>query len=74
MAKLTYSVNADNRLTLSAYGTPTCSGGGAKFDGSNVTRGKYAIDPLTGYPEGGRQRHLQLQRPPVRLHARSTPR
>src|SRR4029453_10825790 len=31
IAKLTWSINPDNRLTLSAYGTPTRSGGGAKF-------------------------------------------
>ena len=53
MAKLTYSINADNRLTLAAYGTPTRSGGGAKFDGTTVTPGQYGIDPLSGYPEGG---------------------
>ena len=53
MAKLTWSLNSDNRLTLAAYGTPTFSGGGAKFDGQNVTGGKYSIDPLTGNPESG---------------------
>jgi hypothetical protein len=53
MAKLTWSLNPDNRLTLAAYGTPTFSGGGAKFDGQNVTGGKYSIDPLTGNPESG---------------------
>jgi hypothetical protein len=53
IAKLTYSINADNRLTLSAFGTPTRSGGGAKFDGTTVTPGQYGIDPLSGYPEGG---------------------
>ncbi len=53
IAKLTYSINADNRLTLAAYGTPTRSGGGATFDGTSVTPGKYGIDPLSGSPEGG---------------------
>jgi outer membrane receptor protein involved in Fe transport len=53
IAKLTYSINADNRLTLSAFGTPTRSGGGAKFDGNTVTPGQYGIDPLSGYPESG---------------------
>jgi hypothetical protein len=53
MAKLTWAVNSDNRLTLAAYGTPTYSGGGASFDGQNVTGGSFAIDPLTGNPESG---------------------
>jgi hypothetical protein len=53
IAKLTYTINADNRLTLSAFGTPIRSGGGAKFDGTTVTPGKYGIDPLSGSPEGG---------------------
>src|SRR5205814_6187468 len=53
MAKLTWSLNADNRLTLAAYGTPTSSGGGASFDGQNITPGRYAINPTTGAPEIG---------------------
>jgi hypothetical protein len=53
VGKLTWSLNPDNRLTLAAYGSPTFSGGGAKFDGQNVTGGKYSINPLTGYPESG---------------------
>jgi hypothetical protein len=51
--KLTYSINADNRLTLSTFATPFRSGGGAKFDGQNVVPGGYGIDPMSGYPEGG---------------------
>jgi hypothetical protein len=53
MAKLTWSLNADNRFTLSAYGTPTTSGGGASFNGKEVTPGKYAINPLSAAPESG---------------------
>jgi TonB dependent receptor/Carboxypeptidase regulatory-like domain len=53
MAKLTWSLNPDNRITLAAYGTPTVSGGGATFDGQNVTGGKYSINPQTGLPEAG---------------------
>jgi hypothetical protein len=53
MAKLTWAVNPDNRLTVSAFGTPTFSGGGAKFDGQNTTGGRYSINPLTGFPESG---------------------
>jgi hypothetical protein len=53
VVKLTYSVNADNRLTLSAFATPFRSGGGAKFDGQNIVPGNYGIDPMSGYPEGG---------------------
>jgi hypothetical protein len=53
MGKLTWAVNPDNRVTVAAYGTPTSSGGGASFDGQNITPGKYAIDPLTGIPEVG---------------------
>lgn len=53
--KLTYSLNADNRFTLSAFGTPTTSGGGGSLDASKnlITPGKYAINPLTGQPESG---------------------
>ena len=39
--KLTYAINADNRLTLSAFGAPSSSGGA----------GKFAIDPLQDVPE-----------------------
>jgi outer membrane receptor protein involved in Fe transport len=53
MAKLTWSLNSENRLTFAAYGAPVVSGGGAKFDGTNVTPGRYSIDPLTGAPEAG---------------------
>jgi hypothetical protein len=53
MAKLTWSINADNKVTLAAYGTPTTSGGGAGFDGKTVTPGKYAIAPLSGSVEAG---------------------
>jgi len=53
VAKLTWSIDPDNRLTFSAYGTPTSSGGGASFNGTTVTPGKYAINPLTGLPEVG---------------------
>jgi hypothetical protein len=53
IAKLTYSINADNRLTLAAFGTPVRSGGGASFDGTNMTPGRYGINPLNGYPEAG---------------------
>jgi hypothetical protein len=53
MAKLTWALNGDNRLTLAAYGTPTYSGGGGTFNlGNNsVSGGSFAIDPQTGYPE-----------------------
>jgi outer membrane receptor protein involved in Fe transport len=53
IAKLTYSLNADNRLSFQVFGTPTSSGGGASFDGTTVTPGKYAINPQTGHPESG---------------------
>jgi hypothetical protein len=55
MGKLTYSANADNRLTFSVMATPVVSGGGGSFNSSTgvVTPGKYAIDPATGYPEAG---------------------
>jgi hypothetical protein len=39
--KLTYAVNADNRLTLSAFGAPSKGGGD----------GKFAIDPQQEIPE-----------------------
>ena len=55
MAKLTWALNSDNRLTLAAYGTPTYSGGGASFNGSTISGGKFAIDPLTGEPESESQ-------------------
>ncbi len=41
IGKLTYQVNRDNSLTLSAYGTPTSSGG----------MNDIGIDPNTGAPE-----------------------
>jgi hypothetical protein len=54
MAKLTWSLNADNRVTLSALGTPVSSGGGGSFSRTGgVTPGKYAIDPASGLPEVG---------------------
>jgi len=55
MAKLTYSPNADNRITVAAYGTPVFSGGGGSFNPATgvVTPGKYAIDPASGTPEVG---------------------
>jgi len=55
MAKLTYSPNADNRITVAAYGTPVFSGGGGSFNSmtGTVTPGKYAIDPAAGTPEVG---------------------
>jgi hypothetical protein len=39
--KLTYAIDSDNRLTLSAFGAPSSSGGA----------GKFAIDPLQDIPE-----------------------
>jgi hypothetical protein len=51
MAKLTWALNSDNRLTFAAYGTPTYSGGGGTFNGQTVSGGSFAIDPLTGDPE-----------------------
>jgi outer membrane receptor protein involved in Fe transport len=53
MAKLTWSLNADNRITVAVYGTPSSSGGGATFDGTTLTGGKYSINPQTGVPEVG---------------------
>jgi hypothetical protein len=53
MAKLTWAINADNRLTLQFMGAPTTSGGGGGFNGNTVTSGKYGIDPITGIPEVG---------------------
>jgi hypothetical protein len=53
IAKLTYSLNADNRFSFQVFGTPTSSGGGATFDGTTVRPGNYAINPQTGYPESG---------------------
>ena len=41
MGKLTFAANANNRLTLAVYGSPTVSGGA----------GKYSLDPRTGQPE-----------------------
>ena len=41
MGKLTFAANANNRLTLALYGSPTVSGGA----------GKYSFDPRRGQPE-----------------------
>jgi hypothetical protein len=41
IGKLTYALDSNNRLTLTAYGTPTTSGG----------IGRFSIDPRTGAPE-----------------------
>jgi hypothetical protein len=41
IVKLTWAINSDNRLTLSAFGAPSSSGGA----------GKFAIDPLQDIPE-----------------------
>jgi hypothetical protein len=53
LAKLTWALNTDNRLSLAVFGSPTRSGGGAKFDGTTVTPGDYGLDPLSGTPEVG---------------------
>ena len=74
MAKLTWSVNADNRLTLAAYGTPDLLGRRRQVRRPERDRRQVRHRSADRAPRVGRQRHLQLQRPPVRLHARSTPR
>ncbi len=45
MAKLTWQVNPDNRVTVAAYGTPSTSG----------APGQFAIIPSSGAPEVGTQ-------------------
>jgi hypothetical protein len=53
IAKLTWAINTENRLSLALYASPLTSGGGASFnpDTGAVTGGRYGIDPLTGGPQ-----------------------
>jgi hypothetical protein len=50
ITKLTYSVDQDNNLSLTVFGTPTFSGGG----------GQFSLDPQSGGLEGGTTQLLPL--------------
>ena len=53
IGKLTYAVDADNKLTATVIVSPTTTGG----------PGRFAVDPLAGGPRGRRRLERHLQRP-----------
>ena len=74
MVKLTYSINADNRLTLSAFGTPTARAAAPSSTARTSRPGSYGIDPLSGRPEGGGNARPTAPAPTSSSPRPSTPR